>query len=368
MPIEASTVGRKGWLVVLPGQVAAFGSAVCLIDLAAIRSVTERLQRSLGELGRTDSTELTKDVARYGEVAMAGTRPVMLFFAITTILFASVVVPLWRGSRHGVAVGLFGMGFLAPAYLAGLFAVSLMEVDLHSVLSSGVFEGLSNPDWYPRGRAAVLGAAAMACVASLCLLARPATTRWQASPAPRMALLLMSHLPLVAASVTVLNFVAIDQTRRLAAERVRTSSQDEYAGAGEFYLAQAFATAWRYAPLLAVAGVIALVLTVLVRRYGVTAPLLVGLGVVGLPLLFLLLLVSLATPFVLSGAGGEPVPEVLGTGPNWYPPAIFTQVSLAALAYVVTVALMLRAAGDGDRLVDGSVAQRWVPLLRRFRH
>jgi hypothetical protein len=157
----------------------------------------------------------------------------------------------------------------------------------------------------------------------------------------------MAHLPLTGVNVTVLNFVAIDQARRLAAETVRTSDEGEYASMdmGEFYMGQATGTAWTYAVLLAVAGAIALVMTWIARRHGVTAPLLAGLVVFAIPFLFLLLMVTLGMPFWLSGATGEPVPEVLGDGPPWYLAAITTQTSLAAVAYIAGVALMLRGGG-----------------------
>ncbi|WP_155361245.1 hypothetical protein [Acrocarpospora macrocephala] len=63
----------------------------------------------------------------------------------------------------------------------------------------------------------------------------------------------------------------------------------------------------------------------------------------GRPSLFLLLAAPMASPFVLSGASGEPVPQVLADGPGWYLPAIATQVSLAGIAYAVIMALMVRA-------------------------
>jgi hypothetical protein len=152
----------------------------------------------------------------------------------------------------------------------------------------------------------------------------------------------MAHLPLTGVNVTVLNFVAIDQARRLAAETMRTSDKGEYGSmsVGEFYMRQAAETAWTYAVLLAVAGAIVLVMTWTARRHGVTAPLQAGLVVFALPFLFLLLMVTMGMPFWLSGATGEPVPEVLGDGPPWYLTAITTQTSLAAVAYIAGVALM----------------------------
>ncbi|AWS46820.1 hypothetical protein DKM19_41520 [Streptosporangium sp. 'caverna'] len=157
----------------------------------------------------------------------------------------------------------------------------------------------------------------------------------------------MAHLPLTGVNVTVLTFVAIDQALRLAAETMRTSDKDEYTnmGTGEFYMGQAAGTAWTYAMLLAVAGAIALVMTWIARRHGVTAPLRAGLVVFAIPFLFLLLVVTLGMPFWLSGANGEPVPKVLGDGPPWYLTAITTQTSLAAVAYIAGAVLMLRGGG-----------------------
>ncbi|MEO3859427.1 hypothetical protein [Acrocarpospora sp. B8E8] len=289
MRVEVSAAGRWGLPSVFLAQVAVFGSAVCLLDLAADRP--------------------------------AGARPAVIFFAVAAILFASMAALMRYGSRRTVAATLFGMGFLAPAYLGGLVAVHFTGA------------GLSDPGWYPVARAVTLAAAAVAYLASLCLIGARRTP----SPAPRMALLLMRHLPLVAVSVTLLNFVAIHQADLLAAEAAR-ANPGEYAN-GDFYLDGAPATAWTHGAILGIAGVVALVLAGIARRRGVSAPLLVGLGVAGLPYLFLLL----AAPFVLSGASGEPVPQVLADGPGWYLPAIATQVSLAGIAYAVIMALMVRA-------------------------
>ncbi|MFC7647677.1 hypothetical protein ACFQX6_49670 [Streptosporangium lutulentum] len=129
---------------------------------------------------------------------------------------------------------------------------------------------------------------------------------------------------------------------------MRAGGENEFGGVGEFYLFyldQATETAWTYAALLAVAGAITLVLTWTARRHGVTAPLLAGLGVFGIPFFLLLLMVTMGMPFWLSGATGEPVPLAIGDGPPWYLPALVTQTSLAAVAYVASVALMLRGRG-----------------------
>ncbi|GES23127.1 hypothetical protein Aple_060260 [Acrocarpospora pleiomorpha] len=275
------------------GQVAVFGSAVCLLDLASARSADARLA--------------------------------VIFFAVAAILFASMAALMRYGSRRAVAAALFGMGFLAPAYLGGLAAVHFTGA------------GPSDPGWYPVARAVTLAAAAVAYLTSLCLLGARRTP----SPAPRTALLLMRHLPLVAVSVTLLNFVAIGQADLLAAEAVR-ANPGEYAN-GDFYLDGVPAAAWTHGAILGVAGVVALVLAGIARRRGVSAPLLVGVGVAGPVYLFLLLAAAMASPFVLSGASGEPVPQVLADGPGWYLPAIATQVSLAGLAYAVIMALMVNA-------------------------
>ncbi|WP_285777334.1 hypothetical protein [Microtetraspora sp. NBRC 13810] len=356
MPVTARSghpAGSRGKAVALalPAQAALLGAAVCLLDLTVLRSATTRSRRDVE--GMALPAGARAELAGYE--TLAGTRPALLFFTAATALLTCVAVPLWRGSApaaspggaagRGVAAGLLGVGFLTPVYLAGLLAVS--SVEAYPTLSWEVAEDLLDaaiPGWYGHARAALLGVAAVTYPAAVCLLARPAATGWRARPAPGTALLLLRLLPLSGAVVTVLNLVAIGQARRQAEETFRRDP-DHYTGAGEFYLDQATRTTWTYALALAVAGAGALALAGLARRHGVTAPLLVALGVAGPPLLFLWLLLAGGTPFVLGGASGEPVPVVAGDGPPWYLPAILTQTSLAALAYVVSVALILRAAG-----------------------
>ncbi|MFI6458510.1 hypothetical protein ACIBF6_44060 [Streptosporangium amethystogenes] len=54
----------------------------------------------------------------------------------------------------------------------------------------------------------------------------------------------------------------------------------------------------------------------------------------------------------MSGAADEPVPPVLGSGPEWYSPALLTQTLLGAFAYAVATVLLIR----GDDAVPGTVA------------
>jgi hypothetical protein len=336
-------------LIAVPGQVAFFGLAVFLMDRVAIWSTTADVQRTLGYLKATDNMWLTEDVrAGLGELARSGTGPITLFFLIATVVFALATVLLWRVSRRAVAAGLLVMGVLTPPYLIGLVVVSTTDLqsNAYDYVSIEAVDFLSSsiPDWHTPARTAVLGAAAMAYVTSLFMLARPATTKWRAVPVPRMVPLLMRHLPLAGLTVTVLSFVAIVQANQIAHEAVRTSKDEYYAGVGTNYLEQAIRIAGTYGVVLAVAGVIALVLAAMWRRSGISAPLLVVQGVVGLPLLLLLLVVSLGTPFQLSGAADEPFPEVLGSGPIWYLPAILTQTSLAAVAYIASVVMLIRGA------------------------
>lgn len=186
-------------------------------------------------------------------------------------------------------------------------------------------------DWYAAARAALLGAAAMAYLISLYLLVRSTAAGWRATPVPRTTPLMLLHLPLTGVHVTVLTFVAIGQASRIAQEEVRAAARGKlFSGAHLFYLENAAELAWTYAVLFTVAGTIALALAVIAWRAGDHPALAAALGVAGLPFLLLLLVVSAGTPFMLSGAADEPVPSILGSGPDWYFPAILTQTALGA--------------------------------------
>lgn len=333
----------------LPGQVAIFGLTVFLLDRLAIRSNAAHVQESLDALKATGDMPITVDardaMAGYEEIATAQTRPVAILFLIATMCFVPVAALLWRGSRRATASGLLLMGAFTPPYLGILVAISLSDLGsrLHGMPaeSGDVLKPLIL-DWYTPARAATLGAAAMAWLMSAFLLARPSGTGRRAMRAPWRIPLLMAHLPLAGVNVTVLNFIAIHQAGRIAREEVRRAPADQYAGVGDVYLEQATRIAWHYAVLLVIAGVIALALAGLAWRGGVSPPLLFAQGLAGLPFLLLLLVVSAGTPLMLSGAGDEPFPEVLGSGPTWYLPAIITQTSLGAVAYLASVVLLIR--------------------------
>ncbi|GAA3803807.1 hypothetical protein GCM10022226_24490 [Sphaerisporangium flaviroseum] len=345
---------RKAWLIALPGQVAVVGLVISLLDHFALRSATQHVRRSVDDLGAPGDTPIPGDaraeLERYGEIASAVARPVMLLLVIPMVALALVAVLLWRGSPRATGAGLVTMGLLTPPYLACLVGVFFTDLayGLQSVSQVTVDPVRSPiPDWYVPARAAVLGAAAMAYLTGLFLLTRPAATNWRTMPARGTVPLLMAHLPLVRVNVTVLTFVALGQAGPIAREQVRAAPPDHYAGVGEMYLEQATRIAGHYAVALAAAGAIALVLAAIAWRAGASARLLVVMGVAGIPFMFLLLLVSAGTPFMFSGAGDEPVPEVLGSGPSWYLPAILTQTSLGALAYIACVVLLVRTAGTG---------------------
>ncbi|MFC6082034.1 hypothetical protein [Sphaerisporangium aureirubrum] len=313
---------RKGLLAVVPGQVLVAGVVVALLDRAAVGALPE---------GMPD-----------GEIGPVWTRPATLFFGVVAVLFAAVVGALWRGSARGVAVGLAGMGVLTPVYLGGLVVVALMETHVYDGFS---VDERYFPHWYPPGRAAVLGAAGMAYLVSVVTVVRGLGGRGHGGRPSRLVAVILGHLPLVGVNITILDLVAAGQAGPIAREEVRAAPAGEYAGVGDYYLGRLGEPIAMYALLFGLAGVIALVLAGIVWRAGVSTPLLVVHGVMGIPLLVLLLMTSALTPFALSGAGGEPFPEVLASGPGWYLPAVLTHTTLGAAVYVASVVLMIRAMG-----------------------
>ncbi|GAA0839848.1 hypothetical protein ACFQVD_30810 [Streptosporangium amethystogenes subsp. fukuiense] len=337
----------RPWPILLPGQAAVFGLAVFLLDRAASGVVAERAAVTVRV-----TEDARAELVRYGESVVVG--GATSFLLIATILLVPVAVLLRCGSRRAAAAGLVTMGLLTPPYLAGLAVVAFTTDPVSGIqagfMSSQTADLLRSwlPGWYAPARTALPGAAVMAWLTSVFLLSRSAAVRWRAVPAPRAVPLLLGHLPLIGVLVTVFGSVAIGQTERLAHQEARAAA-GEYAGAGLFYLEHATGTVWRYAVLLAVAGALALMLAAVVHRTGIRAPLLVVHGMAGVPLLLLLLVVSFATPFAVSGAADEPVPPVLGSGPEWYFPALLTQTFLGAFAYVTATVLLIR----GDRAAQG---------------
>ncbi|WP_248961832.1 hypothetical protein [Sphaerisporangium perillae] len=342
--------GRRTWLIAVAGQVAVFGLVVGLLDRTATTSAAARIQRTLDIVTAMRTRRITgavrAELAGYAEHAAAGGRPAVYFFLVATGLFTCVTALLWRGSRRGKAAGLLLAGMLTPPYLGGLTALALTGPPADASVARSPeardFLELAVPDWYTPAHAAVLGAAAMAHLVTVFLLTRPATTGWRPAPVSRAARTILVHLPLAGANVAVLNFVAIGQAERMARETVRGPDGEQYAGVGEFYMEQATKVAWNFAVLFAAAAAVTLVLAAVARRAGVSAPLLVAHGVAGLPYLLLLVAAAPASPFMLSGASGEPVPEVLHSGPAWYMPAVVTLTSLAAVAFIAGQVLLIR--------------------------
>jgi hypothetical protein len=313
MADDASAVRGKGWLIALPGQVALFGLAVSLLDRAALGSVLES--------------------------GMAQPNSASLYFLTATALFIPATVLFRRGSPRAATAGLLLIGLLTPPYLTLLIFQSLSDPPW-DLLGDALPPTM---DWYAAARAALLGAAAMAYLISLYLLVRSTAAGWRATPVPRTTPLMLLHLPLTGVHVTVLTFVAIGQASRIAQEEVRAAARGKlFSGAHLFYLENAAELAWTYAVLFTVAGTIALALAVIAWRAGDHPALAAALGVAGLPFLLLLLVVSAGTPFMLSGAADEAVPPILGSGPDWYFPAILTQTALGAVAYVASVVALIK--------------------------
>ncbi|GAA3130303.1 hypothetical protein GCM10010466_21220 [Planomonospora alba] len=346
------TAGRRGRGIGLAVQAALFGSAVFLLDRAAGAAVADRAA-STGRIADGTWTEL----ARHGESASAPAGPVVGFFLVAAILFAPVAVLLDRRRRRAETAGLLLAGLLTPPYLAGLAVVALFTGAGPDVLLSEDTVALVRsrlPDWYVPARSALLGAAATAHLVNVFLLARAAAAHQRAVPVPGTVPLLLAHLPLVGVHVTVLGSVAIGQAGRLARQEARTAPEGAYAGPGLFYLDDAAGLLRWYGVLFAVAGALALALAAAVRRRGAAAPLPAVLGAAGIPFLLLLLVASAATPFTQSGAADEPVPGVLGSGPDWYPPALLTQTLLGAVAYLTAAVLLVRGGYQGARDARGA--------------
>ncbi|MEO3810247.1 hypothetical protein ABGB17_14700 [Sphaerisporangium sp. B11E5] len=305
----------KAWPFAIPGQVAFAGLVVYLLTRSAIDSLPPGARE-----------------AAYGGGAARAIVP----FLVLTVLFWPVALLLRRGSDRAVTGGLLLMGVLTLPYLGMLAQTGLAGE--HSLSRHG---DLPVPEWYVPARAAAAGGAAVVYVVSLHLFARPTTLRPRPAPWPVPPIL--AHLSLIGLSVTGLGFVAVSQAGPIARERERADGEGHYAAWG-FYLDQAAATARGYAVMFALVAVAAPALAAVTWRFGVSAPLLAGLGVLTPPFLVLMIAMSAATPFTLSGASGEPVPDVLSSGPEWYQPAVVTHSVLGATAYVAILALLLRGA------------------------
>ncbi|MFC4533971.1 hypothetical protein [Sphaerisporangium dianthi] len=357
MPADESARSRRAWAAAIPAQVAVSGAVVYLLDRTAIRSAADHVLRTLDVIDAAGTRRLAEgtrdELARYAEQATADTRPVLYFFLLATGLFTGVCVLLWRASPRATAAGLMLFGALTPPYLAGLAFVALTDLttELWAGRSSEAGDLLENAmhGWYAPAHAAVLGAAAMAYVVTVFTLARPATTGRRTTPAPWAAQVIMLQLPLAGAIVAVLNFVAIGEAGRAAREIASGPRAAEYAGAGDSYIGPVTGAAWTYAALFAAAGAVMLVLAAIAWRTGLSAPLLVAHGVAWPAYLLLLVAASAASPFILSGAGGEPFPEVLHSGPAWYPPAIVTLSSIAAVAAIAVQVMLVRSSAARGR-------------------
>ncbi|GIH78461.1 hypothetical protein [Planobispora longispora] len=331
---SAALPGRR-WAIVILGQPVVFGLAVWLLDRAGTAAAVESVRKRLSNLPAAD-TGTWIGFTQYEEAAARIPFLTAAFFMMAAVLFVNVAAPLWHGSPRAVAAALLFLGLTGPLYLTVL--AGMVVTDVEGDLRNGLWSPTGDipapaPGWYAPGRAATLGAAAMAYLMSVVLLTR--AVAWRPAPAPRMAPLILSQLPLLGLTIPVLDFVAIGQAGPLADGEVR-AAPDYYAD-GKFYLENAAGFAWTHTALFAVAGVVALMLALLIRRFGVSPALLAVQGAAGFLFLLLLLAVSVATPFSLSGAADEPVSPVLGSGPDWYLPAVLTQTVLCAVAYTTTV-------------------------------
>nr|BFE83982.1 hypothetical protein GCM10020093_065830 [Planobispora longispora] len=330
---SAALPGRR-WAIVILGQPVVFGLAVWLLDRAGTAAAVESVRKRLSNLPAAD-TGTWIGFTQYEEAAARIPFLTAAFFMMAAVLFVNVAAPLWHGSPRAVAAALLFLGLTGPLYLTVL--AGMVVTDVEGDLRNGLWSPTGDipappPAGTPRPR-------------------RDAGRRGHGVPdergpadqgrgmaagaAPRMAPLILSQLPLLGLTIPVLDFVAIGQAGPLADGEVR-AAPDYYAD-GKFYLENAAGFAWTHTALFAVAGVVALMLALLIRRFGVSPALLAVQGAAGFLFLLLLLAVSVATPFSLSGAADEPVSPVLGSGPDWYLPAVLTQTVLCAVAYTTTV-------------------------------
>lgn len=350
----------KKWLIALPGQVALVGLIVFLVDRLMIELVARRFRDLLDELRATNNMWLPKqaqaELLRYGQSATEYTRPAAVFLLAATVLFAFATIALWRGSPRAASAGLILVGVLTPAYLTGLVMTSSTSLS-QVVHSSGYTEEAANliawtiPEWYAPARMGVLGAAVVTYLMSVVVLLRSASGKGWAVPVPRMVPYLLAYPPLAGVSVMVFDLVGFRQVGSIFDEE-QLRIPNEYNGEdhGDAYardtcLDGALSVIWTHAALFVVVTVIALPLAWIVRRGRTSSgPVLAGLGLVGLPFLLLLLVVSFSSFFTFQIPDESIPPEGFASAMSWYVPAVLTQTALAALAYLTSMALLVKGA------------------------
>ncbi|WP_188194286.1 hypothetical protein [Nonomuraea sp. SYSU D8015] len=335
----AETTPGRARTFALAGQVLALGLIVAAMDRVAFAMTRQDILELFRQLRADGNMWLDQGAQQelLGFTKSGGSNilPFTIFCVIAALLHALAAIGLRRGSRGSTAAGLYVVGMLTPLYLVGLLLVSRwMEGGvLHDFMSSSDAEMImrsSTPDWYAPARLALLGAAATAYVMTGSVLLRRAAPVLRDWTAPRRATLILGHAPLAGLFVAVFNFVALDQAHRLSD--------------GKYYVRLFGSGLWAYVWWSAAAMVLVWGLTWIGRRPGKSHLLVAGLGAITVPFLLFQLVTWFVMYETMKGATFDDVDGVIGSGLSWYGPALITQASLAAVAFVAAVVLTLRAA------------------------